>query len=134
VDSVNKRLDIVEYFYNRNGLLDDIRLALKSSNDAQRALQRLSLRKGQHSDLLELKWTFQAMKTIKEQILQDLQKETMDSADSETAGARSAISALLNTLNTHDQLVDSIIKAIDEDYVLSRNSKDYREYGYVNMR
>lgn len=134
VDSVNKRLDIVEYFYNRNGLLDDIRLALKSSNDAQRALQRLSLRKGQHSDLLELKWTFQAMKTIKDQILQDLQKETMDSADSETAGARSAISALLDTLNTHDHLVDFIIKAIDEDYVLSRNSKDYREYGYVNMR
>ncbi|CAO3658285.1 unnamed protein product [Umbelopsis ramanniana] len=133
VDSVNKRLDIVEYFYNRNGLLDDIRLTLKSSNDAQRALQRLSLRKGQHSDLLELKWTFQAMKTIKDQILQDLQKETMDSADSETAGARSAISALLDTLNTHDHLVDSIIKAIDEDYVLSRNSKDYREYGYVNM-
>lgn len=131
---MNKRLDIVEYFYNRNGLLDDIRLALKSSNDAQRALQRLSLKRGQHSDLLELKWTFLAMKTIKEQILQDLQKETMDSADPRNASARSAIMALLNTLDTHDHLVDFIIKAIDEDYVLSRNSKDYREYGYVNMR
>jgi DNA mismatch repair protein MutS len=133
VDSVTKRLDIVEYFYNRNGLLDDIRLALKSSNDAQRALQRLSLRKGQHSDLLELKWTFQAMKTIKEQILQDSQKEPVDSANSKTAAPPGAISALLNTLNTHDHLVDSIIKAIDENYVLTRNTKDNREYGYVNM-
>jgi DNA mismatch repair protein MutS len=134
VESVEKRLDIVEYFYDRNGLLENIRLTLKSSNDAQRALQRLSLRKGQHNDLLELKWTFQAMKTIKHQILQNLQEEKPNATHSDTAKTNHAVSSLLDTLDTHDHLVELIIKAIDEEYVLSRNTRDYRDYGYVNMR
>ncbi|KAH8551257.1 DNA mismatch repair protein MutS [Umbelopsis sp. PMI_123] len=133
VESVEKRLDIVEYFYDRNGLLENIRLALKSSNDAQRALQRLSLRKGQHNDLLELKWTFQAMKTIKHQILQNLQEEKPNATHSDTAKTNHAVSSLLDTLDTHDHLVELIIKAIDEEYVLTRNTRDYRDYGYVNM-
>ncbi|KAG2177200.1 hypothetical protein INT43_007857, partial [Umbelopsis isabellina] len=130
VDAIEKRLDIVDYFYRRSRLLDDVRLALKSSNDAQRALQRLSLRKGQHSDLLELKWTLKSMKTIKQQIQSSLLIGNEDSFNLEPA--HHPLIKLLDGLDTHDHLAEAIANAIDEEYVIAKNTKDNRDFGYVN--
>lgn len=132
--SIERRLDIVDYFYERSGLLDEIRLALKSSNDAQRALQRLSLKKGQHSDLLELKWTFQSMNTIKQQIVKSLKVIEKGTSKATDQVRKQALTTMLDSLDTHEHLVEAITKAIDEDYVLTRNTKDNRDFGYVNIR
>lgn len=131
LDSIEKRLDIVDYFFKRSSLLRDIRLALKSSNDAQRALQRLSLKRGQHSDLLELKWTLQSMKIIKQQIVQSLKDNEMRI---DTEPSSHPLCKLLDSLDTHDHLAENITKAIDEEYVVTKNTKESREYGFVNAR
>ncbi|CAM0135534.1 unnamed protein product [Umbelopsis sp. WA50703] len=130
MDAIEKRLDIVDYFYKRSRLLDDVRLALKSSNDAQRALQRLSLKKGQHSDLLELKWTLQSMMTIKQQIQSSLLKA--EDASVEQVPASHPLIKLLDSLDTHDHLAEAIANAINEEYVIAKNTKDNREFGFVN--
>jgi DNA mismatch repair protein MutS len=132
MDAIEKRLDIVDYFYKRSRLLDDVRLALKSSNDAQRALQRLSLKKGQHSDLLELKWTLQSMMTIKQQIQSSLLKA--EEASVEQVPASHPLIKLLDSLDTHDHLAEAIANAINEEYVIAKNTKDNREFGFVNAR
>lgn len=132
VDAIEKRLDIVDYFYRRSHLLDDMRLALKSSNDAQRALQRLSLKKGQHSDLLELKWTLKSMKTIKQQIQSSLLLGNEGSLKPDSGNH--PLIKLLDSLDTHDHLAEAIANAIDEEYVIAKNTKDNRDFGYVNAR
>jgi hypothetical protein len=84
--------------------------------------------------LLELKWTLQAMKTIKEKIQQSFSHSQSSSMEQYTFPPEHPLSKLLDTLDTHDHLAEAITKAIDEEYVVARNTKDNREYGFVNPR
>ncbi|KAF7726935.1 DNA mismatch repair ATPase msh1 [Apophysomyces ossiformis] len=122
VDAIEKRLDIVHYFRTDAYILQEIRLLLKQTTDAQRALQRLSLRRGQYSDLYDICSTLSTIKTIKYRL-----QEVME----ENPASSTALRDLVDMLDPHAHLAQYIQKAFDYDRIESRESKD-KEYGFVN--
>ncbi|KAI8084890.1 DNA mismatch repair protein MutS [Halteromyces radiatus] len=94
IKAIQNRLDIVDYFYHHGYILSDVRYQLKQSTDAQRALQRLAMRRGQYSDLFEINRTFNTMKSI-----QQLFQHT---------NLPASIQTLLNTLDPHDNHINDI--------------------------
>lgn len=114
IDDIRNRLDIVEYFKENTFVLDDLRNLLRQSTDAQRAIQRLALKRGQHSDLMEVWYTLDIMRNIHDQ-LQDAKSE--------------ATQSLLMTMDPHRSLANYIRDAFDHERI---QAKDIRDYGYVN--
>lgn len=111
---INERLDIVEYFKDNSFLLDDIRNLLRQTTDAQRAIQRLALKRGQHSDLLEVWYTLDIMKTIHDKLEKSQSEPTQN---------------LLNSINPHKSLAKYIREAFDHEKI---QAKEIRDYGFVN--
>ncbi|KAI8366846.1 DNA mismatch repair protein MutS [Blakeslea trispora] len=111
-NEIKRRLDIVEIFRDDPFLLDEVRAMLKSSTDAQRALQRLALRRGQHSDLMDVWNTLDLMQKLNSKLssIEDLQ-EFMSELDPHT------------TISTHIQ------SAFDYEQIQNNMSQGY---GFVN--
>ena len=112
VPDINSRLDIVEFFTKDKFLLDDVRNLLRQSTDAQRALQRLALKKGQHSDLMEVWFTLDVMRNIHERLREFIPMQQ-----------------LMKEMNPHKNIADHIQDAFNHDKI---QSKDIKDYGFVN--
>lgn len=112
ISDIRDRLQVVEFFVDKDRfLLDDIRNLLKQSTDAQRAIQRLALKRGQHSDLFEICDTLDIMSAIRGK-LQDV-KETQ---------------SLLKGMDPHPSIAASIKSAFDQEKIQNKET----EYGFVN--
>jgi DNA mismatch repair protein MutS len=61
---INERLDVVSHFYNDERLTDDVRQALKTMPDIERALARLTSGRGGPRDLAAIKDGLQAIKLL----------------------------------------------------------------------
>ncbi|KAG0164636.1 DNA mismatch repair ATPase msh1 [Apophysomyces sp. BC1034] len=122
VDAIEKRLDVVQFFHSDTYILHEIRRLLKQSTDAQRALQRLSLRRGQHSDLYDICGTLDAMKNIKHRLQEFMEEDLIPST---------ALRSLVDMLDPHEHLAEHIRKAFDYERITSKEPKD-KEYGFVN--
>ncbi|KAI8363969.1 DNA mismatch repair protein MutS [Choanephora cucurbitarum] len=111
-DEIKRRLDIVEIFRDDPFLLDEVRALLKSSTDAQRALQRLALKRGQHSDLMDVWNTLDLMQRLNHKLepIQDLQK-------------------FMSELDPHTPIADYIQSAFDYEKIQNNLNQ---EYGFVN--
>jgi DNA mismatch repair protein MutS len=114
VSEIKNRLDIVEYFVNNNFLMDDIRNLLRQSTDAQRAIQRLALKRGQHSDLLEVWYTLDIMNNIHEKLKHVESEPTKD---------------LMASMDPHGNIAKYIRDAFDHEKI---QAKEVRDYGFVN--
>lgn len=112
VPDINSRLDVVEFFTQDKFLLDDVRNLLNQSTDAQRALQRLALKKGQHSDLMEVWFTLDVMRSVHEKLRE-----------------HSPMKQLMEEMDPHVTVADHIKDAFDYDRI---QSKEIRDYGFVN--
>ncbi|KAI8638624.1 DNA mismatch repair protein MutS [Parasitella parasitica] len=112
VSDINQRLDIVEFFSHDRFLLDDVRNLLRQSTDAQRALTRLTMKKGQHSDLMEVWFTLDVMRNIHKKLQ-----------------AFAPMHQLMNEMNPHNSIADHIQEAFDYEKI---QSKENKEYGFVN--
>ncbi|KAI9499413.1 muts domain V-domain-containing protein [Zychaea mexicana] len=127
ISTIQRRHDIVEFFVSDNFILDDVRTVLRDSADAQRALQRLALRRGQYSDLIEIGSTLNAIKITKD-ILRSVRSET---ASSSLSSPTAAIVDLAMSLDPHESLADYIASVIDPERILSDETKD-ASYGFIN--
>ncbi|KAL1919130.1 uncharacterized protein VTP21DRAFT_2512 [Calcarisporiella thermophila] len=77
VSQINARLDLVEFFHFESHLLDDLRATLRASGDAQRAIQRLSLNRGRPGDLLDVRYTIEAMEKVRNQLQREMARKTV---------------------------------------------------------
>ncbi|CEG65600.1 Putative DNA mismatch repair protein MutS [Rhizopus microsporus] len=114
VNEIKKRLDVVEYFSQDSFLLQDVRHLLRQSTDAQRALQRLALKRGQHSDVFEVWSTLDIIKNITGKL--------------KNAEA-SALRELIESMDPHMTISQHIQDAFDYEKI---QSKEIKEYGFVN--
>ncbi|KAI7900807.1 DNA mismatch repair protein MutS [Cokeromyces recurvatus] len=113
ISEIRRRLDIVEFFTNDIFLLKDIRSLLRQSTDAQRALQRLALKRGQHSDLLEILYTLDVIQSIHSKLkLPEALKDFMIDMD------------------PHRSISSYIKDAFDYEQIQSKGNN--KEYGFVN--
>lgn len=112
IPEIKSRLDIVEYFTDDAFLLDDLRNLLRQSTDAQRALQRLALKRGQHSDLMEVWYTLDIMHTVHDKL--NTIEPTKD---------------LMMEMDPHQHIATYIRDAFDHEKI---QAKEVRDYGFVN--
>ncbi|KAI9300090.1 muts domain V-domain-containing protein [Cunninghamella echinulata] len=98
LDLIHDRLDVVDYFYHDSFLLNDFRYQLKQSTDTQRALQRLSMGRGQYIDLIDIHSTLSVIKAIQQLFQHHQNNQTIPIA----------MKKLLFKLNAHDDLSKDI--------------------------
>ncbi|KAL0084146.1 DNA mismatch repair protein MutS [Phycomyces blakesleeanus] len=120
---INTRLDIVDFFASEPNILGSIRRTLHLSTDAQRALQRLAVRRGQRSDLVEISSTFEAIRSLQHQMASVFSAQPL-------GRYTSAVKKLFKTLDPHQDLVDFIQSAVNPDWIPDKERE--RAYGYVN--
>lgn len=112
IPDIRQRLSIVEFFCEKDRfLLDDVRNLLKQSTDAQRAIQRLALKRGQHSDLFEVCDTLDIMQLIRDKL--NHVEETK---------------VLMKGMDPHPTLATRIKTAFNQEQVQNKET----EYGFVN--
>ncbi|KAI8987883.1 DNA mismatch repair protein MutS [Mycotypha africana] len=111
IEEIKKRQDIVSFFVDDSFLLDDIRLLLRQSTDAQRALQRLALKRGQHSDILEIYYTLDIMKRIHERLCNFTE-----------------VTELLEQINPHHHIASKIKDTLNFEKV---EAKEVKNWGYI---
>ncbi|KAI7871067.1 DNA mismatch repair protein MutS [Spinellus fusiger] len=122
IERINQRLNAVEFFYDRPELLSSVREIFKQSTDAQRALQRIAVRRGQRSDLLDICNTLDVIKKFKAEVIPYLDQKPL------TLNAMS-IYNIAHLLDPHEKLTQYVKKAIGHQ-ILDKD-KD-KPYGIVN--
>ena len=125
-NQINKRLNIIEFFVNRNELRDQVRQLLKSTTDVGRAVSRLCVGRGGPRDMLNLKNTLGAIPHLRNQIYYNSASQTDVISD-----IPQELSEVLQKLGEHSSLVNKLGQAlIEEDLpLLSRDGGFVRE-GY----
>ncbi|KAI7887317.1 hypothetical protein K492DRAFT_154903 [Lichtheimia hyalospora FSU 10163] len=116
---ITRRQDVVEFFVKQRHILEQVRYVLEQSADAQRALQRLALGRGQHTDLMQIWATLTAVKDARSWLL-----------TTNTSNNNEAIQSLVHDLDPHDTLTSTIDAAFDPDMIASCETRGI-EFGYV---
>jgi DNA mismatch repair ATPase MutS len=115
--TIDTRLDMVERFYTDPLLAQDMRNMLEQCKDIQRSLQKLSLRRGGPSDLLDILHTIRVLNNIRERLLQ-------------AATGDHPLDGLLYqfamSLNEHKE-----IKELLESYIPEDAPKQINEHGFI---
>ena len=123
---INQRLDVIEFFMNHPRLREDIRELLKSCPDMERAVSRLSLGRGGPRDLANIKTTLSVIPKIKN-ILSDFNSGAGASVEHELPAS---VSAIIGRLGFHENLVETLDKALDEELPLLARDGGFIRPGY----
>ena len=123
---INQRLDVIEFFMNHPRLREDIRELLKSCPDMERAVSRLSLGRGGPRDLANIKTTLSVIPKIKN-ILSDFNSGAGASVEHELPAA---VSAIIGRLGFHENMVETLDKALDEELPLLARDGGFIRPGY----
>lgn len=118
---ITRRQDVVEFFVQQRHILEQVRYVLEQSADAQRALQRLALGRGQHMDLMQIWATLTAVKEARSWLL---------TITITTTNNNDAIQSLITDLDPHDSLASTIDAAFDHDKIASCETRGF-DFGYV---
>ena len=111
---INGRLDLISVFLEDSSLRQETVSVLCKTFDSQRLVQKFSLGRGDHDDLLSLCKTIQASQMIKD-LLRDQALDAVDPRRLCVAGVLRRLDLLGPGL-----LADQIVKAIDEDGLTRR--------------
>lgn len=123
---INQRLDVIEFFLNFSRLREDLRDLLKSCPDMERAVSRLSLGRGGPRDLANIRTTLAVIPELKN-LLSDLSRQP----GAEVAGQLpAAVADILKRLGWHENLVETLDAALQEDLPLLARDGGFIKAGY----
>ena len=119
VTEINKRLNIVDFFFNKSDLIENIRDILSQVFDIQRIVSRISCNRAGPRDLLNIGETLSIIPTLKNLLLQSVE----NSIDN-------PIQSIIDELKDFSSLAHNIQSAIiDEPPLITRDGGFIRE-GY----
>lgn len=123
---INQRLDVIGFFLNFSRLREDLRGLLKSCPDMERAVSRLSLGRGGPRDLANIRTTLEVIPQLKN-LLSDLSRQP----GAEVAGQLpAAVADILKRLGWHQNLVETLSAALQEDLPLLARDGGFIKTGY----
>ncbi|MBR1601089.1 MAG: DNA mismatch repair protein MutS, partial [Alphaproteobacteria bacterium] len=105
---INSRLDIVEFFYKHIDIKDKLRDILKKCPDMERAVSRLSVKRGGPRDLASILMTLNALSPIKMLIKSYKKIDIVDELPS-------AVSKILQKFGDYYSLIDVLSRALNFD-------------------
>ncbi|KAM0752726.1 hypothetical protein T439DRAFT_311397 [Meredithblackwellia eburnea MCA 4105] len=112
IGEIDRRLSLVSAFLNSPGSRQYLRALLKPLQDTSRSLQKLSLRRGTATDLLDLKKTLD--------VVLETRRTIEDELDGKSEEETVALEELMSRMRSHDDLRRKIEGAIDEDALAVR--------------
>jgi DNA mismatch repair protein MutS len=127
-DTINQRLDAVDYFHRQPDLRTDLRRALKSAPDVARALSRISLERGSPRDLGVIRAGLAAARELAERLSATA---GLDEPSAEIVAATSALASDDGGLavRLHETLSDELpLHTRDGGYVRQGFSTDLDEH------
>lgn len=124
INEINKRLDIIEFFNENENIRRDLLTLLKSCPDIERALSRLSLGRGGPRDLANIKTTLQLIPKLK-----NLLAKKDGSADA-LLDIPPALKAVADRLGYHNNLVETLDNALEEELPLLARDGGFIKKGY----
>ena len=119
---INERLDMVEFFHDRQGLGSDLRARLKACPDIERALSRLSVGRGGPRDLAAIRDGLAAAGQLRRLV------ETADITPLEEMPR--GLAAAAEGLGAHAALVDELHAALAADPPLITRDGNFIARGY----
>lgn len=108
LDEINKRLDMVEFFYNHHDAREKLRNVLKQCPDMERAISRLSVGRGGPRDMAAILQTLNSLAVVN-MIMNSYQ--TVDVVDE----LPNAIVRVLQRLGNYYSLIDVLTRALKEN-------------------
>lgn len=126
IATINNRLDVVEFFTNRQGLRDELRQLLKSSADIGRAISRLCVGRGGPRDLDNIKNTLGIIPHLR-----NLIHFQSDSSSQMVSPIPSSLKNILADLGEHTPLVTKLSAALlEKDLPLLSRDGGFIRQGY----
>lgn len=127
IESINRRLDSVEFFTRFNRIRQEVRAVLKACPDIERAVSRLSLGRGGPRDLANIKTALAVVPQLKNLVM-SFNQNTDEQILSEFPDS---LKTVLNNLGEHSNLVSTLEQALAEDLpLLARDGGFIREGFY----
>lgn len=125
IETINERLDVVEYFTAHDAIRQDLRTILKACPDVERAVSRLSLGRGGPRDLANIKTALAAVPRVRNLIA----NPPSTAAEMINALPR-ALERILKNLGQHQNLVDTLENALAEDLPLLARDGGFIKNGF----
>ena len=127
IESINRRLDSVEFFTRFNRIRQEVRAVLKACPDIERAVSRLSLGRGGPRDLANIKTALAVVPQLKNLVM-SFNQNTDEQILSEFPDS---LKTVLNNLGEHSNLVSTLEQALAENLpLLARDGGFIREGFY----
>ena len=126
IAEINNRLDAIEFFRENNSVREDFREMLRSCPDIERAVSRLSLGRGGPRDLANIGQGLNIVPQIKN-LLADFSRKPDGQMIKDMPPA---VKDILDRLGYHQELVNKIISALDEDLPLLARDGGFIKEGY----
>lgn len=105
---INKRLDVVEFFYNHHDVRDKLRAVLKQCPDMERAVSRLSVGRGGPRDMAAILQTLNALAPISLLMNSYQRVDVVDELPE-------AVADVLKNLGNFYSLIDELSRALNDD-------------------
>ena len=122
---INKRLDLVAYFLNGEGLRIEIRNLFKRCPDLERSMSRLAVGRGGPRDLAAVRDAlYQAIK-----IKQKIKKSLLTSRDN-LGGHHNELEAVLIKFSDHTHIIDELHRALLPDLPILIREGNFIAKGY----
>lgn len=124
INEINKRLDIIEFFNENENIRRDLLTLLKSCPDIERALSRLSLGRGGPRDLANIKTTLELIPKLKNLLAKK------DGGADALLDIPPALKAVADRLGYHNNLVETLDNALEEELPLLARDGGFIKKGY----
>lgn len=124
VVAINRRLDQVAFFTNHTRIRTDLRTTLKNCPDIERAVSRLTLGRGGPRDLANIKSALATVPGLKNLL------SSPDKEESLTGELSPALKAIVKRLGRHDEMVETLEQALDEELPLLARDGGFIKSGF----
>ena len=126
INEINNRLDVVEFFIDYPVIREDFRSVLKSCPDVERAVSRLSLGRGGPRDLANIKMALSIVPKLKN-LINGFSTQKNGQIVKELP---QAVKKIVDRMGYHDNLVDTLERALDEELPLLARDGGFIRTGY----
>ncbi len=126
IREINNRLDIIEFFMENNGVRDEFRELLRACPDIERAVSRISLGRGGPRDLAAVAQGLDVVPRVKNLLANFSQVQGAQMIKDMPP----AIKEVLERLGYHNDLVENLKNALDEDLPLLARDGGFIRDGY----
>ena len=122
VIQINSRLDLTEFFYNRQSLIEEIRDILTSIFDLQRIVNRISCNRAGPRDIQNIGFTLQKIKPLRNILKNECDKNNINKIE--------LLENIINDLKDFDLLSTKILDAIEDEAPITTNATGFIKTGY----